>query len=113
MRDEKVLKIAFLFQVASFWNTWDSLYRACHEDDNCETRFFLIEGSDEENAQMAGAESFLREKYIFFKIEKSMMLLMACGKCGKKKCLSLAHFVFHKRAMLFHRFINRLLPPPF
>ena len=60
-----------------------------------------------------GLVRFSKINIFLSKVEKSMMLLMACGKCGKKKCLSLAHFVFHKRAMLFHRFINRLLPPPF
>lgn len=46
-------------------------------------------------------------------VEKSMMLLIDCGKCGKKNDLSLVHSVFHIMGSLFHRFIHRLLPPPF
>lgn len=53
------LKILFVYQVASFWPSWDSLYRSCIEDKNIEVKLFRIDGSQGDRAQMEHSEDFL------------------------------------------------------
>ena len=61
------IRIFFLFQVASFWPSWDSFYKACLEDDRFEVTFALFEG-DGDVSQMKTAKEFLDSKGIPYEI---------------------------------------------
>ncbi len=69
------LKILFVYQVASFWPSWDSLYRNCMEDDAIEVKLFRIGGEQGDHAQMDHSEDFLIKNgipYEEFTYEKVM-----------------------------------------
>lgn len=61
---QKRIRVVFLFQVASFWTTWESLYQECLLDDRFETKMLLLRETGTEKAQMATAESFLKHNKI-------------------------------------------------
>lgn len=58
---EKV-RIVFLFQIASFWPSWDSFYRACVADGRMDVRLVFLDETATEDVQMKSAETFLKEK---------------------------------------------------
>lgn len=58
------INIAILFQIASFWPSLESVYKALIEDSNFDVKFFLIEQEYKEPAQMAGAKKFLENNKI-------------------------------------------------
>lgn len=67
-RDEKV-RIVFLFQVASFWPSWESFYEACAADERMDVQFVFLDETATEDVQMQSAEAFLKEKnldYVLF-----------------------------------------------
>lgn len=57
-KGEKI-RIVFLFQIASFWPSWDSFYSACLRDDRMEVRFVFLDETATEDAQMLSARAFL------------------------------------------------------
>ncbi|MCI9590094.1 MAG: hypothetical protein HFG42_06010 [Lachnospiraceae bacterium] len=62
-KGEKI-RIVFMFQVASFWPSWDSLYHLCIKDDRFEIKLFWIYEKSGEPSQMETAEPFLKESEI-------------------------------------------------
>lgn len=62
----KYLKIIFVYQVASFWPSWDSLYQSCINDAQIEVKLFRIDGSEGDKAQMDDSDVFLRTNNIEF-----------------------------------------------
>ena len=72
--NEKI-KLIFVYQVGSFWPSWDSLYSACKADDRFEVKLLWIDDSAGDKAQMEHAEDFLIEKgipYESFSYERVM-----------------------------------------
>lgn len=65
-RDNKI-KIAFIYQVASFWTSWDSLYSKCLCDNKIEVMVFRIDGEHGDKAQMKDSEQFLKNHDIEYK----------------------------------------------
>lgn len=65
VKGERV-RVAFLFQVPSFWPNWESLYAACIQDSDMDVRMVLLEETVMEQSQMKGARRFLVEKGIDF-----------------------------------------------
>ena len=63
LEGEKI-RIVFLFQVASFWPSWESLYKACLEDERIDVCFLYLDETVREKVQMVTAENFLQEKKI-------------------------------------------------
>lgn len=59
-RNEKV-RIAFLFQVASFWPSWDSLYSKLIRDDRFEVKLYYLYVPGYNCAQTDTSQAFLRE----------------------------------------------------
>ncbi|MDR1246029.1 MAG: CDP-glycerol glycerophosphotransferase family protein [Clostridiales Family XIII bacterium] len=55
------IRIVFLFQIPSFWPSWESVYRACVEDERYDVRLVLLDELAFSKVQMAGAEEFLIE----------------------------------------------------
>lgn len=67
--DGEKVRIVFLFQVASFWPSWESFYKACLKDERMDVKFLFLDESGRESVQMLTAKSFLDEqgiKYINF-----------------------------------------------
>ena len=61
-------KIAFAFQVPSFWVSWESLYESCIADERFDVRLFWLNISVGDKAQMESAENFLEDKEIPYEI---------------------------------------------
>jgi len=73
--NDKKMKIAFVYQVPSFWPSWDSLYSKCKSDENIKVKLFRINDSHGDKAQMSNSEDFLIRNnidYEEFSYEKVM-----------------------------------------
>lgn len=58
------IKIIFLFQVASFWPSWESFWEECLNDDRFEVKVILFDHEVEEKTQIKTAREFLDKKNI-------------------------------------------------
>lgn len=58
------LRIAVMYQVASFWPSVESFYQACLEDEAVEVRIFHIDELSVERAQVTDSNKFLRDRGI-------------------------------------------------
>lgn len=67
-REGEAVRIVFLFQAASVWASWESLYEACMADGNVEVKMLLLTRSGVERAQMISARDFLVRKRIPFEV---------------------------------------------
>ena len=76
-KGEKI-RIAFMFQVASFWPSWDSLYSSCIKDDRFETKLYWINEEAGEPSQMKTAELFLKTSEIEFETYDFQKIRMPC-----------------------------------
>lgn len=63
-REGEVIRIVFLFQAASVWASWESVYEACMADSNVEVKMLLLTQYSVERAQMVSARDFLVGKGI-------------------------------------------------
>ena len=66
------IRLIFLFQIESFWPSWESLYEKIKNNDLFEYKFLFIEG-EKDYSQMKNSENFLKQnniKYEYAKIEK-------------------------------------------
>ncbi len=64
----KKIKVAFMFQVPSFWPSWDSLYRELINDEFFDVKLFWINGRARDPSQMKGEKQFLESKMIPYEI---------------------------------------------
>ena len=55
------IRIAFMFQVASFWPSWESFYFACENDSRINVRLYLVTDNVDEAWQLRTAKSFLEQ----------------------------------------------------
>ena len=63
------IRIVFVFQVPSFWPSWESLYHECLHDSRFEVKLVWIEDiSYGDKAQMQNAREFLEEKGLPYEI---------------------------------------------
>ena len=53
------IRIVFLFQIASFWPSWESVYNAIRSDDRFDVRFLFLNETVSETSQMITAKDFL------------------------------------------------------
>ena len=58
------LRIAFMYQVASYWPTIESFYYACLADPDVDVRIFYIDDMSVEQAQVKDSGRFLEERRI-------------------------------------------------
>lgn len=58
LKDEKI-RLVFLFQVASFWPSWESFYKACLNDERIDVKFLFLDETVREKVQMKTAKDFL------------------------------------------------------
>lgn len=65
IQGEKV-RMVFLYQIPSFWPSWESLYKECMENSDIDARLLLLDETNTEKSQMAGAEQFLMERNISY-----------------------------------------------
>lgn len=63
---EKV-RIVFLFQAASFWPSWETVWKACVEDAQIEPIMLVCDDPIKEKVQFATAREFLASKNIAFR----------------------------------------------
>jgi len=63
LTDEKI-RMAFLFQIPSFWPSWESFYHACLNDSRFDVKLLWLQETTMQNfqIQMIAAEKFLREQ---------------------------------------------------
>lgn len=61
-----IVKIIFVYQVPSFWITWESLYEKLIHDNRFHIKVFYIDGKHGDWAQMKDSENFLENKKIEF-----------------------------------------------
>ena len=66
MDSNKEMRIIFVYQVASFWPSWDSLYQQCVSDPMILVKVFRIDGSEGDEAQMNNSDLFLKKKGISY-----------------------------------------------
>ncbi len=66
-KNEKI-RIAFLFQVPSFWPSWETLYEECIKCNQFDVKIMLILDEEGEPSQMRGAEKFLLERKLPFTV---------------------------------------------
>lgn len=64
-RDEKI-RIAFLFQIASFWPSWESLYFHLCKDSRFDVRLYWVNDRVDQAAQLQTAKEFLQGQQIGF-----------------------------------------------
>lgn len=62
------IRIVFLFQVPSFWPSWDSLWEACQRDPEIDAKLIWLNETNTEKAQMLSAHDFLEEKQLPYTI---------------------------------------------
>ena len=62
------IRIIFVFQVASFWPSWESLYKSCIEDERFIVKLMWIESGIGDPAQMASAKQFLEQNDIPYEV---------------------------------------------
>lgn len=53
------IRIVFLFQVASFWPSWESFYQSCVDDERMDVKFVFLDETGIEKTQMLTAHDFL------------------------------------------------------
>lgn len=61
LADEKI-RIVFLFQVASFWTSWESFYMACLNDPRIDVKLIFLDEIVREAIQMQSTKDFLVSK---------------------------------------------------
>lgn len=67
-REGEAVRIVFLFQAASVWVSWESVYEECMADSNVEVKMLLLAQSGVEKAQMVTAREFLVRKKIPYEV---------------------------------------------
>ncbi len=73
--NEKI-RIVFLFQIASFWQSWKTFYASCCADSGLDVKLLFLDETRTEKSQMKTAKAFLEEKklpyldYFDFDIDK-------------------------------------------
>ena len=58
-RNSDTLRIAFLFQIASFWPNWESFYLECLNDYRISVKMYLLKDEVNEHSQIQSAKKFL------------------------------------------------------
>ncbi len=65
LKGEKI-RIAFLFQIASFWPSWESLFRECERDERFDVRLYLVQDGVDVTNHTQSAEAFLKAEQITY-----------------------------------------------
>ncbi len=63
-RKGEKIRIVFLYQIASFWPSWELLFEAMKEDNRFNVELVLLDETAREAFQMVTAEEFLKKKNI-------------------------------------------------
>lgn len=64
------VRVLFLFQVASFWPSWESVYEAFQKDNRAEVRLVLVTRQAIERAQMVTARAFLDARAYSYELDE-------------------------------------------
>ena len=62
------IRVVFLYQVASFWPSWEHLYQLMIKDDRFEVELVLLEETAREEFQMVTAREFLEQNNIEYSL---------------------------------------------
>lgn len=62
------IRVVFLYQVASFWPSWEHLYQLMIKDDRFEVKLVLLEETAREEFQMITAREFLEQNNIEYSL---------------------------------------------
>lgn len=60
------IRIVFLFQIASFYPSWESLLESCKTDERVDARLVFLDETNTEKSQMLTAHSFLEENSMVY-----------------------------------------------
>lgn len=66
--EHEKIRVAVMFQVASYWPSIESFYEACRMDDAVDIRIYYVDDLAVEKAQMEHSEAFLRERRLPYEI---------------------------------------------
>lgn len=58
------IRIVFLFQVASFWPSWESFYKSCTDDSRIDVKLLFLDETVREAVQMKSAKEFLNQEML-------------------------------------------------
>ncbi len=73
-RDNEKIRIAIMFQVASYWASIESFYDACKENENIDVRIFYINETSVEKVQVEHSDEFLINKGIPFEVYSEKLI---------------------------------------
>jgi CDP-glycerol glycerophosphotransferase (TagB/SpsB family) len=59
-------RIAFLFQIASFWPSWETFFLECINDNRFDVKFYLVQDGIDVSQHAKSAERFLQENNLDF-----------------------------------------------
>lgn len=62
------VRVAFMFQVASYWPSIESFYLECMADDDVEVKIFYVNDLSVEKVQMKDTKTFLEENHLAYEI---------------------------------------------
>lgn len=65
--DGEKVDIVFIFQAASFWPSWESVWNACNEDEQFNPTMLVCDDVFNEKVQFVSAQNFLNKKKIPFR----------------------------------------------
>ena len=74
-KQQEKLRIAFLYQVASYWPTIESFFQACAADEQVDAQVFFVDDAAVEKVQVEDSGRLLEEKRIPFQIYSEEKIL--------------------------------------
>ncbi len=66
MNIDEPIRIAFLFQVASFWPSWENFFASCASDIRFDVRLYLVQDGVDVSQHTKSAKTFLKENNLDF-----------------------------------------------
>jgi len=67
-KQQEKIRIVFLFQAATVWASWESVYRACKEDNCIDAKLLLVSETVIEKSHLVSAEDFLKKQNIAYEL---------------------------------------------
>jgi hypothetical protein len=66
LQEREKIRIAFLFQMASFWPSWETFFLECVNDPRFDVKLYLVQDGVDISRHTESAESFLQENNLDF-----------------------------------------------
>lgn len=77
-RSGEKIRMVFLFQIASFWPSWETLYQSCVQDERIDVKLVFLDETGSEKSQMLTAHDFLEaNRFSYIRYDKFDMEVFA------------------------------------